>query len=45
MRRLHRLRPTLRAISTPEQIRGRGRMLGDYLLALEETKGVRGVLR
>jgi hypothetical protein len=36
---------TLRAVSTPEQIRGRGRMIGDYLLALEETKGVRGVLR
>jgi uncharacterized protein len=32
----------LRAISTPEEIKGRGRMLGDYLLALEETKGVRG---
>ncbi|MBX3205995.1 MAG: thioredoxin domain-containing protein [Labilithrix sp.] len=33
----------LRAISTPEEIKGRGRMLGDYLLALEETKGVRGI--
>ncbi|WP_169928232.1 thioredoxin domain-containing protein [Labilithrix luteola] len=33
---------TLRAISTPEQIADRGRMIGDYLLALEETKGVRG---
>ncbi|MBX3189345.1 MAG: thioredoxin domain-containing protein [Labilithrix sp.] len=32
----------LRAISTPEEIKGRGRMLGDYLLALEESKGVRG---
>lgn len=35
----------LRAISTPEEIKARGRMLGDYLLALEETKGVRGVAR
>ena len=32
---------TLRAIATPEEIKGRGRMLGDLLLALEETKGVR----
>jgi uncharacterized protein YyaL (SSP411 family) len=32
----------LRAISVPEEIKARGRMLGDYLLALEETKGVRG---
>lgn len=31
----------LRAISTPEEIKARGRWLGDYLLALEETKGVR----
>ena len=31
----------LRAISTPEEIKARGRMTGDYLLALEETKGVR----
>lgn len=35
----------LRAISTPEEIKARGRMLGDYLLALEESKGVRGVSR
>ena len=35
----------LRAVSTPQEIRGRGRMIGDYLLALEESKGVRGVLR
>lgn len=35
----------LRAISTPEEIKARGRMLGDYLLALEETKGVRGVAK
>lgn len=34
----------LRAIATPEEIKGRGRMIGDFLLALEETKGVRGVL-
>jgi uncharacterized protein YyaL (SSP411 family) len=32
---------TLRALATPEQIKERGRMLGDFLLALEETKGVR----
>jgi uncharacterized protein len=32
---------TLHAIATPEEIKGRGRMLGDFLLALEETKGVR----
>jgi uncharacterized protein len=31
----------LRAISTPDEIKARGRMLGDYLLALEETKLVR----
>ena len=31
----------LRAISVPEEINGRGRWLGDYLLALEETKGAR----
>ena len=32
---------TLRAIATPEKIRDRGRMIGDFLIALEETKGVR----
>ncbi len=32
---------TLRAIATPERIRDRGRFVGDFLLALEETKGVR----
>jgi uncharacterized protein YyaL (SSP411 family) len=32
---------TLRAIATPDQIKGRGRMLGDFLLALEETEGCR----
>jgi uncharacterized protein len=32
---------TLRALATPDQIKERGRMLGDFLLALEETKGVR----
>jgi uncharacterized protein len=31
----------LRAIATPEAIKGRGRVLGDFLLALEETRGVR----
>jgi uncharacterized protein len=31
----------LRAISTPDEIKARGRMLGDYLLALEETKPLR----
>lgn len=33
----------LRAITTPEEIKARGRWLGDYLLVLEETAGVRGV--
>jgi uncharacterized protein YyaL (SSP411 family) len=33
----------LRATSKPEDIKSRGRMIGDYLLALEESKGVRGV--
>ena len=32
---------TLRAIATPERIHERGRMVGDFLLALEETRGVR----
>jgi uncharacterized protein len=32
---------TLRAVATPDQIKGRGRMLGDFLLALEETQGCR----
>ena len=32
----------LRATSKPEDIKGRGRMIGDYLLALDESKGVRG---
>lgn len=31
----------LRSITVPEEINGRGRWLGDYLLALEETKTVR----
>jgi len=31
----------IRAIATPEEIKGRGRMLGDFLLALEESRGVR----
>jgi uncharacterized protein YyaL (SSP411 family) len=31
----------LRAISVPEEIKARGRWLGDYLLALEETKPAR----
>ena len=33
----------LRATSKPEDIKSRGRMVGDYLLALEESKGVRGL--
>jgi hypothetical protein len=33
---------TLRFCSIPEAIKGRGRMIGDFLLALEETKQVRG---
>jgi len=32
---------TIRGVATPDEIKGRGRMLGDFLLALEETKGVR----
>lgn len=32
----------LRALARPELIKGRGRMLGDFLLALDETKPVRG---
>ncbi len=32
---------TLRAIATPDRIHERGRMVGDFLLALEETHGVR----
>jgi hypothetical protein len=32
---------TLRAIATPDAIKARGRMLGDFLLALEETRGLR----
>jgi uncharacterized protein YyaL (SSP411 family) len=32
----------LRATSRPEDIKSRGRMIGDYLLALDESKGVRG---
>jgi hypothetical protein len=32
---------TLKAIATPDQIKDRGRMLGDFLLAVEETKGYR----
>jgi uncharacterized protein YyaL (SSP411 family) len=36
---------TLRAISTTDEIKARGRWLGDYLLALEETKEVRGVAK
>ncbi len=36
-----RIAGALRAIATPDQIKDRGRMLGDFLLALEETKGAR----
>lgn len=39
----HAIDRVLRAVSTPEEIKSRGRWLGDYLLALEESKGVRGV--
>jgi uncharacterized protein YyaL (SSP411 family) len=31
----------IRAVATPEEIKNRGRMLGDFLLALEESRGVR----
>ena len=34
----HAVARILRAISTPEEIKARGRWLGDYLLALEETR-------
>src|SRR5256885_8361738 len=33
----------LRAVSDPAQIKSRGRFIGDFLLALEESKGVRGI--
>jgi uncharacterized protein YyaL (SSP411 family) len=36
---------TLRRIVEATAIKSRGRMIGDFLLALEETKGVRGVAR
>jgi uncharacterized protein YyaL (SSP411 family) len=32
----------LRAVTRPESIKSEGRMIGNFLLALEETKGVRG---
>ncbi len=32
----------LRAIATPDAIQARGRMIGDFLLALDETRGARG---
>jgi uncharacterized protein YyaL (SSP411 family) len=35
----------LRRVSEPKEIKARGRMIGDFVLALEETRGVRGVLR
>jgi uncharacterized protein YyaL (SSP411 family) len=35
----------LRATSKPEDIKGRGRMIGDYLLALDESRGVRGAAK
>lgn len=35
----------LRALSNQEAIDSRGRMIGDFLLALEESKGIRGVLQ
>ena len=36
---------TLRAVATPDAITERGRFLGDFLLALDETRGVRGAGR
>ncbi|HEY8077669.1 MAG TPA: hypothetical protein VIF62_26265, partial [Labilithrix sp.] len=36
---------TLRAATDPVQIKARGRFLGDLLLALEESKGVRSVAK
>jgi uncharacterized protein YyaL (SSP411 family) len=35
----------LRRVSEPREIKARGRMIGDLVLALEESRGVRGVLR
>ncbi len=32
----------LRAVARPEEIAARGRMIGEFLSALEETKGIRG---
>lgn len=37
----HQIARILRAISVPEELKARGRWLGDYLLALEETRDVR----
>jgi uncharacterized protein len=34
----------LRALARPEQIKARGRFLGDFLLALDETKAIRGAV-
>jgi uncharacterized protein YyaL (SSP411 family) len=34
----------LRAIATPDGIAARGRMIGDFLEALDETRGVRGAV-
>jgi uncharacterized protein YyaL (SSP411 family) len=31
----------IRTVATPDEIKNRGRMLGDFLLALEESRGVR----
>ena len=32
---------TLRAVATPDRVKDRGRMVGDFLMALDETKDVR----
>jgi hypothetical protein len=32
---------TIRAIGTPEQIKAHGAWLGDFLLALDESRGMR----
>jgi uncharacterized protein len=34
--------PLIRAVARPELIKKEGRMIGNFLLALEETKGIRG---
>jgi hypothetical protein len=37
-----RIDGVLRAIARPESIKAEGRMIGNFVLALDETKGLRG---